>query len=208
MKWIKLFENFENDMLDDAKDMLDDAKDILRLHLGELEEIDFIGGDLQVEMSDKLKDRIRVYKLLESPNVRDLTACEAHLDEEIEGVFYNVNLDWYTGKVAIIGIGESIESFLGEWLRERFSGLKKFVESESTPPTGTSLKKVFYREENGPAVFYYYENDGQDKYVYLSFQSIWGFFRTVLCLEERQIRTIVHDWVLEEFNLDLEPKMW
>ena len=195
MKWIKLFENFENDKLDDAKD-------ILRLHLGELEEVDFIGGDLQVEMSESLKDRIRVYKLLESPNVRDLKACEAHLDEESEGVFYNINLDWYTGKVAIIGIGESIESFLGEWLRERFTGLKKI----------TSFEKIFYRKENGPSIFYYhivrYENDGQDKYVYISFQSIWGFFRTVLCLEERQIRTIVHDWILEEFNLDLEPKMW
>jgi hypothetical protein len=200
MKWIKLFEDFNGDQLEDAKD-------ILRLHLGEFEEIDFIGGDLQVEMSNSLKDRIKVYKLLESPNVRDLTAFEEHFnEEEIEGVFYNVNLDWYSGQVAIIGIGESIESFLGEWLRERFSGLKKFV------ATGTSLKKVFYREDynvnGGPAVFYYYENDGQDKYVYISFQSIWGFFRTVLCLEERQIRTIVHDWILEEFDLDLEPKMW
>ena len=196
LKGYKLFESVENDKLDDAKD-------ILRLHLGELEEINFIGGDLQVQMSDKLKDRIRVYKLLESPNVRDLTAFEEHFnEEELEGIFYNVNLDWYSGQVAIIGIGESIESFLGEWLRERFSGLKKFV------ATGTSLEKVFYKEENGPAVFYYYENDGQDKYTYISFQSIWGFFRSVLCLEERQIRTIVHDWILEEFNLDLEPKMW
>ena len=35
MKWIKLFENFENDKLDDAKD-------ILRLHLGELEEVNLL----------------------------------------------------------------------------------------------------------------------------------------------------------------------
>ena len=198
MKWIKLFENLENDKLDDAKD-------ILRLHLGELEEVNFIGGDLQVEMSESLKDRIRVYKLLESPNVRDLKACEAHLDEESEGVFYNVNLDWYTGKIAIIGIGESIEEFLGEWLRERFSNIKK----SSFPVAGPNgkRKQILY-SKNHAAVFYYYENDGQDKYVYISFQSIWGFFRTVLCLEERQIRTIVHDWILEEFNLDLEPKMW
>lgn len=199
MKWIKLFENFENDKLDDAKD-------ILRLHLGELEEVNFIGGDLQVEMSDSLKNRIRVYKLLESPNVRDLTAFEEHFnEEEIEGVFYNVNLDWYTGKVAIIGIGESIESFLGEWLRERFSKLKKEV--RGMPPHG-EINQVFYREENGSGVFYYYENDGQDKRAYISFQSMWGFFRTVICLEERQIRKIVHDWILEEFDLDLEPKMW
>jgi hypothetical protein len=199
MKWIKLFENFENDMLDDAKD-------ILRLHLGELEEVDFIGGDLQVQMSDSLKERIRVYKLLESPNVRDLTAFEEHFnEEEIEGVFYNVNLNWYTGKVAIIGIGESIESFMLEWLRERFSNLRKEVRDLENVG---ERNQVFYREENGPAVFYYYENDGQDKYVYLSFQSIWGFFRTVLCLEDRQIRTIVHEWLLKDFGLDLEPKMW
>lgn len=198
MKWIKLFESFQSDALEDARD-------ILRLHLGELEEIDIIGGDLQVRMSDSLKDRIRVYKLLESPNVRDLTACEAHLEEEIEGVFWNVNLDWYTGKVAVIGIGESIESFLGEWLRERFTSLKKEV--RDLPPHG-ERSQSFYREENGSAVFYYYENDGQDKYAYVSFQSIWGFFRTVLCLEERQIRKIVHDWLLEKFGLDLEPKMW
>jgi hypothetical protein len=199
MKWIQLFEDFNGDQLEDAKD-------ILRLQLGELEEINFIGGDLQVEMSDSLKNRISVYKLLESPNVRDLTAFEEHFnEEEIEGVFYNVNLDWYNGQVAIIGIGESIESFLGEWLRERFSNLKKEVRDLSRVG---ERNQIFYREESGPAVFYYYENDGQDKYVYVSFQSIWGFFRTVLCLEERQIRTIVHDWILKEFNLDLEPKMW
>ena len=200
MKYLKKYSVFES-----HSDKLDDAKDILRLHLGEFEEVNFIGGDLQVEMSDSLKDRIRVYKLLESPNVRDLTAFEEHFnEEEIEGVFYNVNLDWYTGQVAIIGIGESIEEFLGEWLRERFSNLTKYARPFGPNDEG---KQIFYRE-SGFGVFYYYENDGQDKYAYISFQSIWGFFRTVLCLEERQIRTIVHDWILKEFDLDLEPKMW
>jgi len=199
LKGYKLFESIESDRLEDAKD-------ILRLHLGEFEEVNFIGGDLNVQMSDSLKDRIKVYKLLESPNVRDLIAFEEHFNEEaIEGIFYNVNLDWYSGQVAIIGIGESIESFLGEWLRERFSNLKKEVRDLSRVG---ERSQSFYREENGMAVFYYYENDGQDKYAYISFQSIWGFFRTVLCLQERQIRTIVHDWILEEFDLDLEPKMW
>ena len=200
MKYLKKYSIFES-----YGDDLEDAKDILRLHLGEFEEVDFIGGDLQVEMSDSLKSRIKVYKLLESPNVRDLTAFEEHFnEEEIEGVFYNVNLDWYTGQVAIIGIGESIEEFLGEWLRERFSNLTKYARPFGPNDEG---KQIFYRE-SGFGVFYYYENDGQDKYAYISFQSIWGFFRSVLCLEERQIRKIVHDWILEEFDLDLEPKMW
>jgi hypothetical protein len=199
MKWIKLFEDFNSDVLEDAKD-------ILRLHLGELEEIDFIGGDLQVQMSDSLRNRIKVYRLLESPNVKDLKACEEHLKEETKGVSWNVNLDWYTGKVAILCAGESVESFLLEWLRERFSGLMKFVRNLKKN-VGES-KQIFYSERNGFGVFYYYEDDPQDKSVHVSFQKIWGFFREILKLEDRQIRTIVHEWLLKDYGLDLEPKMW
>ena len=196
MKWIKLFEEFDSDMLEDAKH-------IMISHLGELEEIDFIGGDLQVEMSDRLRERIRVYRFLESPNVRDLKACEEHLNDETEGVFWNVNLDWYRGKIAVVGIGRSIEEFLGEWLLERFSGLKKQVREL----TG-DRNQVFYYDKNGSGVFYYYEEDSQDKSVHVSFQKIWGFFQTVLGLEDSQIKQIVKDWLWDGFGLDLVPKMW
>jgi len=200
MKWIKLFEEFDNDMLEDAKH-------IMISHLGELEEVDFIGGDLQVEMSDRLRERIRVYRLLESPNVRDLKACEEHLKDETEGLFWNVSLDWYRGQVAIVGIGESIEEFLGEWLRERFSALRKFVRDLKNVG---ERSQVFYldKNENGSGVFYYYQDDMKDKSAHVSFQKIWGFFQTVLCLEDSQIKQIVKDWLWDGFGLDLEPKMW
>ena len=223
MKWIKLFENFESDRLDDAKD-------ILRLHLGELEEVDFIGGDLQVEMSDSLKNRIRVYRLLESPNVRDLKACEEHLKDETKGVFWNVSLDWYSGKVAVVGIGRSIEEFLGEWLLERFSGLRKHENNLTVKPSAAAKSvnpsavprthsQVFYLDKNGTGVFYHYlTNDKKNidspafagiySTAHISFQKIWGFFQTVLCLEDSQIKQIIKDWLWDEFGLDLEPKMW
>ena len=192
MKWIKLFESFQSDALEDAKD-------ILRLHLGEIEETDILGGDHQVLMSDDLKDRIRVFRLLESPNVRDLAGFEEHMREETEGIFWNVNLDWYNGRIAVVGIGDSIESFLAEWLRERFSGLIKYLQDD----------QVFWRDANDAiwtAVFYYYENGA--KTAYFSYQKIWGFFRNILCLEDSQIREILHDWILQEYGLDLEPKSW
>jgi len=200
MKWIKLFESFQSDTLEDAKD-------ILRLHLGEIEETDILGGDLQVSMSDDLKDRIRVFRLLESPNVRDLAGFEEHMREESEGIFWNVNLDWYSGKVAILCEGDSIESLLGEWLKERFSDLTL---------DRNFLTNVVYREKNGSAVFFYKKNNVSnmqwpgtiEKIAYVSYDSIWGFFRTVLCLEESQIRKILHDWLLQSFGLDLEPKRW
>ena len=192
MKWIKLFESFQSDALEDAKD-------ILRLHLGEIEETDILGGDHQVLMSDDLKDRIRVFRLLESPNVRDLAGFEEHMREETEGIFWNVNLDWYRGKVAILCEGESIESLLGEWLKERFSDLildQKF------------LTQQVYREENGSAIFFYKKKMPLEKIAYVSYDKIWGFFRNILCLEDSQIREILHDWILQEYGLDLEPKSW
>jgi hypothetical protein len=210
MKWIKLFEEFD-------ADMLEDAKHIMISHLGELEEVDFIGGDLQVEMSDRLRERIRVYRLLESPNVKDLKACEEHLMDETEGVFWNVSLDWYRGQVAIVGIGESIEEFLGEWLLERFSGLRKHENSVNPSAISRTHSQVFYLDKNGTGVFYHYlTNDKIDNPAFagiystahISFQKIWGFFQTVLCLEDSQIKQIIKDWLWDEFGLDLEPKMW
>ena len=193
MKWIKLFENFDNDALEDAKH-------IIISHLGEIEEEDFAGGEFPIAMPDRLKDRIRVYRLLESPNVRDLSGCEEHLEQETEGVFWNVNLDWYSGKIAVIGLGDSLESFLVEWLKERFCEIQKKVERGHQALT-------FYREKNGSAVFYYYEGDEQDKIAYVA-DKIWGFFKSTLGLEDRQIKNILHNWLLQEYSLDLEPKKW
>lgn len=191
MKWIKLFENFDNDALEDAKH-------IIISHLGEIEEEDFTGGEFPIAMPDRLKDRIRVYRLLESPNVRDLSGCEEHLEQETEGVFWNINLDWYSGKIAVIGLCDSIESFLVEWLKERFCEAQKKVERN----------QAFYREKNGSAVFYYYEGDEQDKIAYVAYDKIWGFFKSTLGLEDRQIRNILRNWLLQEYSLDLEPKKW
>jgi len=123
-----------------------------------------------------------------------------HLKEETEGVSWNISLDWYNDKIVILSLSESVESFLVEWLRERFSGLNKYVRKESE-----YKNQILYIEGNGTGVFYYYEDD---KSVYVSFQKIWAFFKTVLSLEDSQIRKILHDWILVEFNLDLEPKMW
>lgn len=199
MKWIKLFESFQSDALEDAKD-------ILRLHLGEIEEIDILGGEFDVSMSDAIKDRIRVYRLLESPNVRDLAGFEKHMREEAEGIFWNVNLDWYRGKVAILCEGESIESLLGEWLRERFSGLSKYGRDKRSSLNQTSpIRQVLWIDSNGSSVFYYGDHE---KTAYFSYEKIWGFFRNILCLEDSQIREILHDWILKEYGLDLEPKPW
>lgn len=190
---IKIFE-------DSQSYVLEDTRDIIRLHLGEIEEIDIIGGALNIVMSDSLKSRIKVYKLTESPNVRDLKFCEQHLNEDIEGVFWNINLEF---RIAVIVEGETIESFLGKWIRERYPNPKKHIRRVLD-----SKHQVFYMDENGSAIFFYYDGDKQDKSVHISFNKIWGFFEVILGLEESQIRKITKDWILSKFGLDLEPKRW
>jgi hypothetical protein len=198
MKYIKLFENF------DYEDMLEEAKYILISHLGEVEEVDLKNvrvPNVNPHMSDELISKVRVYKLLDSPNVKDLKSCEAHLKEDTEGLFWNINLDWYNGKVAVIGIGKSVEDFCLDWLRERFENANKY----------TNKGQTFYLDKNndgGVSILHYYENDVQDKSCYISYNKIWGFLKDTLALEDSQIRSILSKWLLEKFGLNLEPKKW
>ena len=202
MKRIKLFENFDSneDFL-----MLEDAKQIIITHLGEIKEVDLRNiddDDVNPHMSDELISKVRVYKLLDSPNVRNLESCEGHLEADIKGLFWNINLDWYTGKICVVGVGESVEEFCLEWLRERFKNTEKYTNDEN---------KTFYLERGysgGVSILYYYENDGQDKYCYINQGKIWRFLRGTLGLEDYQIRSILSKWLLEKFGLDLEPKKW
>jgi len=209
MKYIKLFENFDSneDFL-----MLEDAKQIIITHLGEIKEVDLRNiddDDVNPHMSDELISKVRVYKLLDSPNVRNLESCEEHLEADIKGLFWNINLDWYTGKICVVGVGKSVEEFCLEWLRERFEGAEKYVNEKEN--------QVFYYDKDkngvsnydgGISILYYYENDGQDKYCYINQGKIWRFLRGTLGLEDYQIRSILSKWLIDKFGLDLEPKKW
>lgn len=216
MKYIKLFENFDSneDYL-----MLKDVEQILITHLGEIKEVDLKNiddDDVNPHMSDELISKVKVYKLLDSPNVRDLKSFEAHLEQHLEenleadsnGIFWNVNLDWYTGKICVIGIGESIDDFCLEWLRERFEGAEKYVNNENQVFYYDKDKNGVSNYEGGISILYYYENDAQDKYCYINQGKIWRFLRETLGLEDYQIRGILSKWLIEKFGLDLEPKKW
>ena len=215
MKYIKLFENFDSneDYL-----MLKDVEQILITHLGNIKEVDLKNiedddDDVNPHMSDELISKVRVYKLLDSPNVRDnLKPFEAHLEEYLEEVsnriFCNVNLDWYTGKICVIGIGKSVEDFCLDWLKERFEGAEKYVNEENQVFYYDKDKNGVSNYDGGISILYYYENDGQDKYCYINQGKIWRFLRGTLGLEDYQIRSILSKWLIEKFGLDLEPKKW
>lgn len=206
MKYIKLFENF------DSNDILEDAKWILISHLGEVEDIDIRlvkHSEVDPMMSDELLSKIKVFKLLGSPNVKDLKACEAHLEAETEGIFWNVNLDWNRNRVGVVGIGESVEEFCLEWLRERFENAEKYFNEKEN--------QVFYLDKDkdgkpihiGGQSLFSYKLDGYDsKYCYINQQKIWSFLTDKLGLEDSQVRSILSKWLVERFDIKAEPKKW
>ena len=206
MKYIKLFENF------DSNDMLEDAKWILISHLGEIKEIDIRNVNANIVdpmMSDDLINRIRVFELLGSPNVKDLKGFEAHLEAETEGIFWNVNLDWYRNRVCVVGIGESIEEFCLEWLRERFENAERYFNEKQN--------QLFYldRDKDGKSIhtggetLLLYKLDGFDsKYCYINQQKIWSFLTVKLGLEDSKVRSILSKWLIEKFGITAEPKKW
>ena len=206
MKYIKLFENF------DSNDMLEDAKWILISHLGEIKEIDIRGVDANIVdpmMSNELISRIRVFELLGSPNVKDLKACEAHLEAETEGIFWNVNLDWYRNRVCVVGIGESIEEFCLEWLRERFENAERYFNEKQNQLFYLDRDKDGKSIHTGGATLLLYKLDGFDsKYCYINQQKIWSFLTDKLGLEDSQVRSILSKWLIEKFDITAEPKKW
>jgi hypothetical protein len=101
MKHLKLFENFNN--ID-----IDDAKWIVISHLGEVEEID---PKWNAENFLKLE-------LSEEPTKEQILSCEGHLKEE--GFFLFIDKD-----MCIIGVGNSIKEACINWLDENYGDLEK-----------------------------------------------------------------------------------
>jgi hypothetical protein len=203
MKYIKLFENF------DSEDMLEEAKYILISHLGEVKEID-LNPDVIDHMPSMLKNNVRFYKLLDSPNVKDLKSCEDHLKAETEGLFWHMNIGWNrdAGKVCVIGVGESIEDFCMTWLKERFDGGELYRKEDSDRVIYLDNKNGIENRYGGVSIFYYYEKDGQDRYCYINPEKIWKFFDEVLGLDYSEITKIIKKWLLESLNLNLDVKKW
>ena len=76
------------------------------------------------------------------------------------------------------------------WLNNNFGGLKPIVKSN----------KTYYVNEGRLPLFYYYQ-DTKHGYVYISYDEIWSFLKSMFGMNYQKIQGVIRDWLEETYNL-------
>ena len=201
MKYLKLFENFNED-----PDM-DDALQIVITHLGEVEEdeINPIWG----------KDILKL-ELRERPTETQIKECEEHLRGWNEGFFLHLG-NWPRDSEdnidkkypIIVGVGNSIEDYCINWLNNRFGDLKEIEQTLNIQVIGP---KTFYIDRNNQPLFYFYKSiesmDGSLKTYYISSDKIYLFFKAILDLSREFTDEITKKWLKDKYDLEANSLFW
>ena len=135
MKYIKLFENFN-------EPDIQDAKWIVISHLGEVEKI-------EIDPKWNAKNLLS-FELNEEPSKEQIDKCTEHLNDE--GFFLSTNND-----ICIVGIGNTIKEYCINWLNENFSDMD-VVQSKDKPGY------ILYRYVGKNNILVYYKKN-EDVYI-------------------------------------------
>ena len=182
MKYIKLFENFNEDVY------IEDAKWIVITHLGENKEVN-------IDPEWNAKNIIRL-ELDVKPTEDNIDACRAHLEEE--GFFLRMR-NWLERDECVVGVGRSVDKYCIKYLKDNFSNME-VVNSEYDEGA------ILYRYEPGDNIVYYEE--GSATYIK---QEIWQFFELFIGLNRDEINRIIKEWLREEYNINatnIESNVW
>ena len=204
MKYLKLFENFNED-----PDM-DDALQIVITHLGEVDEdeINPIWG----------KDILKL-ELRERPTETQIKECEEHLRGWNEGFF--LHLGTWPGDSEdnndkkypiIVGVGNSIEDYCINWLNNRFDDLIEIEQIISKFEKYIIGPKTFYIDRNNKPLFYFYKSieliDGALSTYYISTDKIYLFFKGILDLSAEFTDEITKRWLIDKYGLKANSLFW
>jgi len=197
MKYIKLFENFNNDTLEDSKW-------IIISHLGEVE-------DVEIDSRWNAKNILRL-ELLEAPTEDQIKRCEEHLKEE--GFFlFMTGTDWSKENEnvsIIVGVGSSLEDVVTKWLDDNFSNLKR-VDYGTTAffTEDHSLKKIEVTDIPRSVIFYTDPVSLSHTFTKVNWSKLWQFLDHDLFLNRDQIREILKKWIEKTYGLeDIPPLDW
>lgn len=205
MKYIKLFENF-NEELD-----IYDAKYIVISHLGE------IMHDEDNHKCDNEKD-ILIFSVIGEPTEDQIQSCAEHLKEE--GFFLFV-----TGKgwdasddetSILVGVGNSFDEWINNWLNRNFGNLKRIeCGNEAFYTEDHSLKEI--DNVNIPKSVIFFTDIREDRtgtnqqygWTKINWNKLWRFLDHSLFLSRDQIKEILKNWIEKTYGLkDIPPLDW
>ena len=76
------------------------------------------------------------------------------------------------------------------WLNDKFGNLTEVVRGY----------KTFYINEDRIILFYYYQHE-KNGFVYINYDEIWSFLKSIFGLESEQIKGVITHWLEETYNL-------
>lgn len=135
MQHIKLFENFN-------QPDLKDAKWIIISHLGEV-------SDLSIDPKYKANDLL-LFELEKIPNEEDIESCKNHLQSE--GFFMEI---W--AKKCLVSFGSSIKDYIEKWLDDNFSNLEMIEGDERCYYVRDGVPLLYIDYDNDSEIYVNFE---------------------------------------------------
>ena len=190
MKYLKLFENFN-------EPDIEDVKWIIISKLGEI-------------LEDKIDPKWNAKNILRfevnKPTKEQLQSCNEHLNTE--GFFLYINRNAPEDSVNIlVGIGNSFEEWINNWLNENFGNLKRIEYGTTVYFTeDQNLKEINIYDIPKSVIFF---TDPTSKFTKINWNKLWKFLEYDLSLDSAQLKEILKNWIEKTYELkDIPPLDW
>ena len=184
MKYIKLFENFDN-----IEDVLEDIKWIL-VELDDNPEL----------LRNELNCNLLFYKVEPDYTVEENRTAEFRLNDiGYETLTYTnhgmvlIKSDYFKDK--------TIKEVCLQWLNEKFGkGKLKIVDDN---------RKINYVDDNGNIIIMYYKEKDKDDNFLINQDLVWSLFNIGFKLNYNNTQEIISIWLKETYNLTgMQPFSW
>jgi len=188
MKYIKLFENFDN-----IEDVLEDIKWIL-VELDDNPEL----------LRNELNGILLFYKVNHDYTVEENITAERRLKD----IDYEILKDTNYGMVLIKSDyfkDKTIKEVCLQWLNEKFGKLKIVNDDNSV----FSRSSINYVDDNGEIIIKFYKHRDKDDNFLINNDLVWSLFNKGFTLSYNDTQEILSTWLEETYELTgMTPFSW
>ena len=180
MKYLKLFENFNQDDLEDIKWILVELDNNPELILNELD------------------GNILFYNIEHDYTMSDLKAAEGRLND----IGYEILTDTDHGMILIKSDYFKTKTIKGvslQWLNEKFGNLKEVDDN----------RIINYVDDNGNVIIRYYKQTDKGDNFLINQDLVWSRLNKIFKLNYNNTQEIISTWLEETYNLTgMVPFSW
>ena len=196
MKYIKLFENFNNNF-NNEEDILYDIEQILTgLNTPSS------GSSKPELLRNELNGNLLFYKVDNNYTIEDNITAERRLND----IDYEILKDTHYGMVLIKSDyfkDKTIKGVCLQWLNEKFGKLK--IVDDNT----ARKEAIDYVDDNGEIIIRFYKQRDKDDNFLINNDLVWSLFNKGFILSYHNTQEILSTWLEETYELTgMTPFSW